>query len=149
MDDFEANCHLCGDQIIKKQAEDGSWPMFNQDDSPHEHLSVSVSKILEHIHYRDGEDKTKTIGEWTIQEFEERVSRLASKEAAMKLGSFLHATNGFVRKKFPEGFIKKTIVVNDKEYFITGHLDGHDDDIIIEAKFTQTRKRLKNPSICN
>ena len=143
MSDFKTNCHLCGDFIIKRPAKNGTWPMFNLDETSHEHLAISVSTILADIHYKDGEDKTRVIGEMTILELEDRIKRLASKEAAMRLGSFLHATNGFVSKGFEKDFIKKAITVDDKEFFITGRLDDKNDDTIFEAKFISSRRQLK------
>lgn len=141
--DFEVNCHLCDKKVIRKPAEDGTWPMFNLDETEHEHLAVSVSKILSDIHYKDDEDKTKLIGEMTIIELEDRIRRLSSQEAAMKLGSFLHATNGFVSKGFKQDFIRKIIIIEDKEYFVTGSLDDKNEDTIIEAKFMTSRRQLK------
>ncbi len=143
MGDFKVNCHLCDKMVIRKPAEDGTWPMFNLDETNHEHLAVSVSTILGDIHYKDDEDKTKSIGEMTITELEDRIRRLSSQEAAMKLGSFLHATNGFVSKGFKQDFIRKIIIIEDKEYFITGSLDDKNEDTIIEAKFMTTRRQLK------
>ncbi len=32
-----------------------TWPMFNLDETSHEHLAISVSTILEDIHYKDEE----------------------------------------------------------------------------------------------
>ena len=57
MGDFKTNCHLCNKEIIRRMAEDGTWPMFNLDDTNHEHLAISVSTILSEIHYKDDEDK--------------------------------------------------------------------------------------------
>lgn len=143
MGDFKVNCHLCDKMVIRKPAEDGTWPMFNLDETNHEHLAVSVSTILADIHYKDDEDKSKLIGEMTIIELEDRIRRLSSQEAAMKLGSFLHATNGFVSKGFKQDFIRKIIIIEDKEYFITGSLDDKNEDTIIEAKFMTARRQLK------
>ena len=143
MGDFKVSCHLCDKMVIRKPAEDGSWPMFNLDETNHEHLAVSVSTILADIHYKDNEDKSKLIGEMTIIELEDRIRILSSQEAAMKLGSFLHATNGFVSKGFKQDFIRKIIIIEDKEYFITGSLDDKNEDTIIEAKFMTSRRQLK------
>ena len=98
MSDFQTDCHLCAKMIIHKLADDGSWPMFNLDGTEHDHLAIATTTILSDIHYKDEEDKTTTIGEMTLTELEDRIRRLSSQEAAMKLGSYLHATNGFVSR---------------------------------------------------
>ena len=143
MGDFRINCYLCDVEVIRRHAEDGTWPMFNLDETNHEHRAISVSTILADIHYKDEEDKTKPIGEMTIIELEDRIRRLASQEASMKLGSYLHAINGFMSKGFKEDFIRKNIIIDDEEYFITGRLDDKNEDTIIEAKFIASRPRLK------
>ncbi len=101
MSDFKTNCHLCGDFVIKRPAKDGVPDLCL---ILMRHLMnicrSQLVTILEDIHHRDDEDKTKLIGEMTIQELEDRIKRLSSKEAAMRLGSFLHVTNGFVSKGF-------------------------------------------------
>lgn len=141
--DFRTNCHLCDKAVIRKPADDGTWPMFNLDDTEHNHLVISTTTIVADIHYKDDEDKTKPIGEMTLMELEDRIRRLSSQEAAMRLGSYLHATNGFVSKGFQEDFIKKNIIVNENEYFITGRLDDKNEDTVMEAKFIASRKQLK------
>ena len=143
MSDFRVNCHLCDKEIIRKPAEDGTWPMFNLDETNHEHLVISVSTILSDIHYKDNEDKTKLIGEMTLMELEDRIRRLSSQEAAMKIGSYLHATNGFVSRGFKEDFIKKNVIVSGNEYYITGSLDDKNEDTVVEAKFIASRRQLK------
>ena len=117
--------------------------MFNLDETNHEHLVISVSTILADIHYKDEEDKTKKIGDMTLKELEDRIRRLSSQAASMKMGSYLHATNGFVSRGFKEDFIKKSIVFNENVYYITGMLDDKNEDTIIEAKFITSRRRLK------
>lgn len=79
----------------------------------------------------------------TLKELEDRIRRLSSQEASMKIGSYLHATNGFVSRGFKEDFIKKSIMFNENMYYITGSLDDKNEYTIIEAKFITSRRRLK------
>ena len=107
MGEFKTTCHLCDKDIIRRPFDDGTWPMFNLDGAIHEHKTIRVSQILSEIHYKDDEDKTKTIGDMTISELEDRIKRISSQEAAKKLGAYLHSIHGFISKGFKEDFIKK------------------------------------------
>lgn len=145
MPEWTLPCFLCGKQIRGvKETPDSIYQMFELiDNSPHEHKVISTSQILSNIHYPDNEDKTKRIGDMTIMEFEDRVRRLASAESAKKLGSYLHSLHGYVSRGYNIDSIKKIIVVDGNEYFITGRLDANTDDTIVEAKFPGNRKSLK------
>jgi len=138
--EFKKECYLCGELIIWKQEDDGSWNSFNIDNSEHKHKSITVSSIVSHKHFPEKEeDKSKTIADMTIQELEERITSIAKSESAMKLGSYLGGLHGFGNGRF----INKKIEVENEEYYISGKLDDEEENLIIEAKFIGTKKQKK------
>ena len=145
MAEWKLPCYLCGKTIRGvKETPDAKYLMFDiTNNSVHEHIVISTSQILSNKYYPDDEDKTKTIGEMTITEFENRVKRLATAESAKRLGSYLHAHHGYISRGFDLDNIKKNIEIDGNEYFITGKLDAKENDMIVEAKFPSSKRSLK------
>lgn len=143
--DTKQQCMFCGDYIRGvMKIEGGKYEMFNLDDnSPHMHNRIATTQILSAKHYSSNEDKSKKIGDMTLDELEKRIGNIASKNAAMKLGTYLHAQYGYPDLGFGRNFFKKKIQVGEKEYYITAKPDDIKNDIIYEAKFPGDRRTFK------
>ena len=135
--DTDIPCWLCDKTIRgKKEAEDSKYEMYEGGGSRHTHNKVTVSDVLEDIHYPDSEDKSGTVEGMTLEELEGRIDKIAYKIAAMSLGTYLHAQNGYEDKGFKHNFFKKKFEVDGTEYYITAKIDKIDGETMHEAKFT-------------
>lgn len=143
--DIKQRCMFCGDYIRGvMETEGGEYKMFNLDDgSAHKHNKIATTKILSAKHYLSSEDKSKKIGDMTLDELEKRIGSISAKNAAMKMGTYLHAQHGYPDLGFGRNFFKKKIEVNGKEYYITAKPDDIKDGIIYEAKFPGDRRSFK------
>ncbi len=139
MGDWILDCDCCKQQIKKIKNQDFSYTNYNLDDTEHEkHLKVWVASVASFFHF----DKTfkkldpdSKVGGLTIEDLDSWIEFKLN----LKFGQYYHGQSEFNEIWLPpKKFNHKGI-----DYFISGKVDGVEDDVLIELKTTWVSSKTK------
>lgn len=139
MADWIVECDCCKKSIKKVKNQDFSYSNYNLDGSEHEkHLKIWVASIASFFHYDktfEKIDPDSKVGDLTIGELE----TILDFKLNLKFGQYYHGSSGF-----------KEIWLNPKkfhydniDYFVSGNIDGVENDVLIELKTTWVSSQTK------
>ena len=139
MSDWTTECDCCNETIKKIRNDDYTYSNCNLDDTPHtKHNKIWVASIASFPHYEktfEKLDPDSKIGELTVKDLD----NLLELKLNLKFGQYYHGQTDYKEIWLtPKGSHFENI-----DYFVSGKIDGVENDILIELKTTWVSSKAK------
>ena len=139
MSDWTTECDCCNETIKKIRNDDYTYSNCNLDDTPHtKHNKIWVASIASFSHYEktfEKLDPDSKIGELTVKDLD----NLLELKLNLKFGQYYHGQSDYKEIWLtPKGSHFENI-----DYFVSGKIDGVENDILIELKTTWVSSKTK------
>jgi hypothetical protein len=137
--DWIIDCDCCKQKIKKIKNQDFTYTSYNLDDTEHKkHLKVWVVSIASFFHFDktfEKLDPESNVGNLTIGELDSMIEFKLN----LKFGQYYHGQSEFNEIWLPP----KKFNYEGIDYFISGNIDGVENDVLVELKTTWVSSKTK------